>query len=656
MASHNLARYGDSVPPSFVKKVNDKLSISLSYISQPQNDIVGNKPEFECLISFHNTLSTDTVVVNPKTPEHESSSSWFNIWGSHDDKTTPLVGPDEASPETSILLGYLQLFGFVTLNYKFDLSQANSMDSSHLNSWWHDKEYYDYYQDGGKFDEDEGDIKESKIEKTEFIQQHYLHNRMIVGGKLGGVGDLVVNNDKNADSHTVNKSNKYLISDLIYNFNSATKPKPAGVVEIDQELEKSLTLDTEGLPIKELTDSIVPIYSTSQYLLFTNLKLAQNSTKTFQVKFSGPGAMLPPSYNTNLTGLVGDQGWISIRYQLIVGILENVHNSIVSKSIYFPLKIVGQKVGFDDKWLQPDYLTKTQFEKDWQVDVIEDEADLKHDTPAKTTVKTKQSFLNDLNNLIESDLHSVSKNERRKSSTTGGIFNPDLNDIDLIPQLTSHMKTQFQIRVNDHNLCDLILSKTYYHIGEDISYNIDINPGGIDFTRVVGIITHLEAHEVYHLKGKVKSDDYVNIYKVSPNNRVNTFASSLVNSHGTESEDQSSLFSGLIHIPQHLSQQFQCSSFMDLKYFLVFKFNLNEFDRVNKKTEPVASNGNEASTESPPTSPLVPQPSVSSSPSLATSSSNINYETLPSGFEPEYKFDNNNGSEFRFRIPIVLLP
>lgn len=634
---HNLAKYAD-VSPSFVKKVSDKLSVSLSHIDPNQSG--NDRQQYECLISFHNTLTTDSVVVNPNAKPHEhengSSSSWFNFWGKNENQL--IENEVDTDPETTILLGYLQLFGFITLNYKFDLNQANSMDSSNANSWWQDKDYYNHYQDGGPYDEDEGDIKESKIEGTEFIQQNYLKNRMVIGGKLGGVSDLVVNNDKSTGSHTINESNKYLISDLIYNFNSATKSKPIGTIEVDREVEPAETAyETEGLPMKEFTDSIIPIYSTSQYLFFTNLKLAPKETKTFQVKFAGPGPQLPPSYNTNLTGLASDQGWISIRYHLIVGLLENIRNKIISRSIYFPLKTVGQKIGFDDKWLQPDYLTETLFEKEWQVEVIEDETENnKHDTAVKTNGKTSHSFLDDLNNLIDSDLESVSKNERRKSSTAGGFFNSSLSNTDLIPQLSSHLKTQFQIRVNDHNLCDLILSKPYYHIGEDINFSIDVNPNGIDYTRVVGIITHLEAHELFHLTGKEKKEEYVNIYKVSPNIRVSSFASSLVNSH--ESDNKSSLFSGLIHIPQHLCQQFQCSGFMDLKYFLVFKFNLNEFNRVDKELKD--------DTELTETSSV-------SSPSLHTAAS---FDSAPPGFEPEYKFDNNNGSEFRFRIPISILP
>lgn len=634
---HNLAKYAD-VSPSFVKKVSDKLSVSLSYIHP--NHSGNDRPQYECLISFHNTLTTDSVIVNhdAKPHEHEngSSSSWFNFWGKNESQL--IDNEDNTTPETTILLGYLQLFGFITLNYKFDLNQANSMDSSNTNSWWQDKDYYNHYQDGGPYDDDEGDIKESKIEGTDFIQQNYLKNRMVIGGKLGGVSDLVVNNDKNPDIHTINESNRYLISDLIYNFNSATKSRPIGTIEVDQEVESAQTAQvSEGLPMKELSDAIIPIYSTSQYLLFTNLKLAPKETKTFQIKFAGPGPKLPPSYNTNLTGLASDQGWISIRYHLIVGLLENLRNKIISRSIYFPLKIVGRKIGFDDKWLQPDYLTETQFEKDWQVEVIEEDTEnSKQNNRVKPKGKTIQSFLADLNNLIDSDLESVSKNERRKSSTAGGVFTSSLSNTDLIPQLSSHLKSQFQIRVNDHNLCDLILSKPYYHIGEDINFSIDINPEGIDYTRVVGIITHLEAHELFHLKGKGKKEEYVNIYKVSPNIRVSSFASSLVNSHG--SDNKPSLFSGLIHIPHHLCQQFQCSGFMDLKYYLVFKFNLNEFNRVNKELK--------HDTELTETSSV-------SSPSLPAATS---FDSAPPGFEPEYKFDNNNGSEFRFRIPLSILP
>lgn len=652
----------DDIPSSFVKRINDKLSISITYLnessqkvpkkddhvdkSHPSNISDDNDHEYiEALISFHNT-SDKTLAINDdseaavndesETGKTQPESSWFSsIWSNNNfdkEEKEKLQTESQDTDEISVLLGYVQLFGYLTLNYKFDLSSL-AMDTSNKNSWWKNKDYYNYYQNMNE-NEDEEDIKDSKIEKTLFLQENYLKNRLIIGGKLGGINDLALSSNSNeSGGNVVGDYNRFLIQDLLYTFNTLEHKSKKPTANQEDESSHDKQNNDGGLPLKDVTDAIIPFYSTSQYLLFTNLKLKPKSTETYHIKFQTLDSNLPPSYNTNSTGIVGDQGWSSIKYLLIIGILEPKGNHILPRSIYFPFNNKGKQIGNNERWLQSNYLDSTKVEKNWQVSVIKDNDEDKESIKLnKLTILeySMESFLHDLDKLISSDLQSVSKNERRKSSTLSKIseFREKIKDTeankdiaDVVPQLPSHLKTQYQIRVNNYNLCDISISKPYYHIGEDINYSININPDGIETTKIAGIITHLEAHEIYHLNNDEKTD-YTNIYRVSQPIKTNTFASSLINSYSKD-EQHSSLVNELIHIPNHISQQFQSSKFMDLKYFLVFKFNLNEFDKHLKNSE---SNTTESTDVAPP------------------------------GFDNEYKFDNNHASEFRFRLPLVLLP
>lgn len=534
--------------PTYTKQVNKNLAISVSYLHNT-NSVV------ECLLRFQNTLKTADVIVNP-SEDNISSGGWLSgLWGSSQPEKEPLSQEPE-SPDVTVLLGYLQLFGHVTLNYKFDVGATASADpTAKTASWWANKEYILQYGDEDENDSENG--RENRLNETKFLQDHSGKHRMLVGGKLGGVDDLVVGSEA-----TVDATNKYLIQDLLYAFNSLEEPGEG--VSAEEGL---------NLPVRDLTEAIVPFYTTSQHLLFTDLSLRCGETKQFCLRFNGVGDA-PPLYNTRLTGITGDQGCVSIRYALAVGFLEAKTSPLRPRTVYFPYEVKAQRHGMDEQWMQPRYLDDVVVEKAWKVEVLDEFK--RADKRPETVLKTKEAFLRDLDQLIDSDLHNVSTRERRKSSqsvyTVGNPVTPSEDRL-LVAQLPSHMKTQYQIRVNNSDLCSITVLKPYYHVGDDISYSVDVNPREVQKTRVVGVIVHLEAHELFH----VPSGDYTNVYKVSSLVKSNSLGLAIVNSGLRKGQVHSAVLNGCLSIPGHLTGQFQTSTFLDLRYYLVFKFNLSDF-------------------------------------------------------------------------------
>lgn len=574
--------------PTYTKQVNKDLSISVSYLRNTNDEV-------ECLLGFQNTLKSANLFVNPSQTTTVSNGWFSGLWGSAQPEQEPLSQEPESS-DITVLLGYLQLFGHVTLNYKFDVGATASADpSAKTASWWANKEYILQY---GDLDDNDGeDGREHKLEQTEFLQKHSGKNRLLVGGKLGGVDDLVVGPEAVVDAR-----NKYLIQDLLYTFDSLEGPG-----------EGTLAEDGPSLPVKDLTDAIVPFYTTSQYLLFTDLSIPCGETKHFRVRFNGVGDA-PPLYNSRLTGIVGDQGCVSIRYLLAVGFLEASTSPLRPHTVYFPFEVKAQRHGTDERWIQPRYLDDVVVQKDWKVDTLEEFKRALQ--PQETVLKTKEAFLKDLNQLIDSDLHKVSNRERRKSSQSVYIVGNNtqpLEDRRWVPQLPSHMKTQYQIRVNNSDLCNITVLKPYYHVGDDISYSVEVSPREVQSTRVLGVIVHLEAHELFH----VPSGDYTNVYKVSSLLKTNVFGLAIVNSGLLE--PQLAVANGCLSVPGHVTGQFQTFTFLDLRYYLVFKFNLSDF----------TENGNEGGQNGA--------------------------ETDIFAHARHFRTDTT-GTEFTFRLPVYLLP
>lgn len=649
---HYLKQYSEFVKPCFIKKINNKLSISLSYLEKSDS-------ETECLLSFHNTLA-DAILINPNTDRHEKKvegrKGWFNkIFGSNESEYSDRVEVDEETPssEIKIFLGYIQLFGYVLLNYNFRLEESsNPIDSySDRSSWWLNKEYASHYQDNENT-ADEDDIQ-SNLNRVPFIKRN-LKDRMVIGGRLGGVNDLIINESQNNSSvlskhepKTIDENNRYLLQDLLFPFGSIDA---SDALNDNQEQNQN----TKGiLSLKELTDSIIPFYSTSQFLLFSDLNLASRSTKTFHIKFPRVSG-LSPSYNTRMTRPVCDQGWVSIKYLLIVGLLQMSKQSHKMKSynVYFPLEVEEKRQGTHERWLQRDFLKESKIDHNWNVIICDDTSECGDpaDSVLEDLKEGRQTLLHDLSTLIDSDLYNmpkVSTSERKKSIPNVQDTTEEIES-GLIPQLPHHLKTQYQIRVNDHDLCLLSISKPYFHIGEDIYFVIDINPGDISKTRIVGLIIHIETHETFHTESdEGKLTDYKNIYKVSSSIKYNSFASAITDSKSAGNESESSIIHGMINIPKFLTQQFQSSELMEIKHFLVFKFNLNDFEDSENTLDPSSENQSTVHIEL--NEDTVRQP-LQSENANRNAGQNEQLDIFQS-----YKFDNYGG-ELRFRLPINVLP
>ncbi|CAH2354154.1 hypothetical protein CLIB1423_14S03312 [[Candida] railenensis] len=685
--------------PQYTKRISNQLSISLSYVASEDPSKV------ECLISFKN-ISNHNVVINPEaSQEQNGNGSWLSsMFGekknsSNLEKEKLTLNTKDAQP-LNIFLGYVQLFGYVVCNYKFELNDGNAIsslggddgtgsnDEGDIDSGDNENEYDDSNQEGLKdyqlwsnkdyiqqYNNDdlddqvkhEGwpkDLKLSEIlDTTPFISQSYK-DRMIIGGKIGGIEDLVVVDEdrsiaqqqqqqsKQSDGKfQIDKYKRSLLQDLVAGFN--TFPEPTG----------NAGNGADGIElIREISDAILPFYATSQSLLFSDVSLKKDETKLFRIQFPRLKEF-PPSYNTKSTGMTGDQGLLSIRYQLAVGLSEM--NSKVGvlqpRTVYFPYEVRAEYVKNDESYLLPDYLRRTTIDQSWKVLKIENEDEKsiskEEDAAAQSTVEEdiekldKQSFLEDLTNLIDSDLRNmplISSTERRKSI-------PAINEnaVDgLNPQLPKHLKTQYQIRLNNKELCLVSIKKPYYHLGEDINFVIDAANSAHNGTRIVGTTAHLEAHEVFHCKiGKSQADkDYTNIFKVSPYLKINSFASSMTQSTSS-SNASTTLMNGSINIPNYLTTQFQSSRLFDLQYFLVFKFVLKDFFEEEENTEleanTVQRNENIDSNEHEET--LLEATPRTANDVLPRDA----HDTQFSMFRKHHI--DNTGSEFKFKLPINLI-
>lgn len=352
-----------------------------------------------------------------------------------------------------------------------------------------------------------------KIRETPFIRDY--------GGVNPKQGPLSVDFGK-----TLDQTGLRLLHDIAYQFNSLEEP---------EKMESSDQL------VEEVKTSFVPFYVTAQSLLFSSVKIEKQLNLVYKIKLPKPTQRLPPSYNTKLTGSAGEAALVSIGYSVVVGLSEELsEKNIVPRAVYFPFEFRPEK--------HENYLDAPIVDSRWGLTE-------KPEKPAK------DALLADIDELIASDVHGVAANERRKSSVS--------------EKLPEKPKTSYQIRVNTNVLCQVILPKAVYHVGEDVLMFFDI-PHPDTSTRVVGIVSHIEAHEVYHCE-----PEYVNKYKVTPTTKVNIFGKTIAAGYLS---DKSPVVAAHVTLPRWLTLLFSAASFMDLKYFLVCTFVLNEF--VEPEVEP----------------------------------------------------------------------
>lgn len=129
-----------SNPPdnSYSKVLNDKLTISLKYLER------GGDLTQECVLTFTNT-SKQEVVVNPIKQQHHSGRWFGNIFGSTHTIDESMQALNHESEELiHLFLGYIQLFGYVVLNYKFSID-TSSLEVNKGNQWWNNTDYLHQY-------------------------------------------------------------------------------------------------------------------------------------------------------------------------------------------------------------------------------------------------------------------------------------------------------------------------------------------------------------------------------------------------------------------------------------------------------------------------------------------------------------------------------
>ncbi|KAI5957628.1 hypothetical protein KGF57_003322 [Candida theae] len=518
------------------KQLHENLLVSLNYLDSETD---GSQI---CELTFKNTSKKD-ITVNPTDATSNKSNeegSWLPSFlkssPSAEDESAKLTHSKEDESIT-LFLGHVQLFGYIVLNYKFPID-TSSLDMNRHQQWWNNVEYLNqYWHDDG---DNEGDAKDPHVivENTPFIAEH-LKTKLTVGGYLGGVKDLIVGGN---DSKPI-EVNPTLLHDLINVYNSYPRTDST-------------------LPLNHLTDSIVPIYTTPQSLLFLDLSIPKYASKSF--KFRLPvNENLPPSYNTRSTGPACDQGWISIRYALAISLQEG---SIVEppKTIYYPITVLPHRY-VSNKVLQRLYFEEPLgLDKTWTIKSVDKTVET---SPVENGTSAKADFLKDLSDLIDSDVYNmpkISTTERRKSSiktSSAEISNERL----YTAQLPSNLKTSYQLKVNEEEVCKISVSKPYYHVGEDIHFKIEMNSREHE-SQIIGLIAYLEAHETYHLKDGDKHE--INKYEVSGNIKVNTLATTLTNAG-----DSKNTITEFVNIPKYLTPQFESRSFMNLTYWLNFQFN-----------------------------------------------------------------------------------
>lgn len=568
------------------KKINHSLLVAVTYSE------VTNHPELlDVSIEFVNTKTTKPSNSPSSTPDVEDgdeadrnsaqNESWFkSFWGSEKAPLAP-----STLPEIPLFLGYVQMVGYVRLNRQ--IGGDGTLDAA-TDVYWKNQEYLSNYA------EKDDEIFDG-IHETAFFKDHGSDTPR--KGRIGGINDL---NSKRFDATTV-----YLLHDLAHPFNTMQMPG-RNPPELPEPYHHALATD--------LSECIVPFYVTAQHLLFSSVSLADKLVECYKIRIPRPPGTLPPSYNTRLSGAAGDGGVVSICYSFVVGVLEQTSEAMQQRAVYFPLELKPGKKGWDREWLQRDYLQDALVDKDWKPQTVEVGADGVTNGTNGTNGnqgRTEKKFIRDLDTLIESSVHVVAANERRKSS----VSVQSLDYTGFIHQVPPKLKVLYQIRVNNQSLCKLTVSKPYYHVGDDIHFFLELFTDSSVTTRVVGVTTHVEAHEVFNLESE-STRKTINFYKVTPTIKLNTFADAMADAYN---QSGSGLVTGVVNLPRFLTQQFQLSTFMDLKYFLVCRFVLNEFE---------TSEGPKYIDEDP---------------------------ARFADYIQEYKMENES-SEFKFLIPLTVLP
>ncbi|OBA23283.1 Rgp1-domain-containing protein [Metschnikowia bicuspidata var. bicuspidata NRRL YB-4993] len=620
---------------TFTKPVNESLEISLTYEA-----VAGQPGKFDCFLELANTHGaphdhgTETngsqkpaENTGPGSNGTQSSRGWLDsFWGS---ESARLV--EQGPPEVPLLLGYIQMLGYVRLNHQIG---AETGAESSLAVYWHNHEYASHYCS------DDCDEKVQDLLHTELFdgRKQDTSSGPAKSSTIGGVPDL--------HARAFDPTAHYLLHDLVHPFGTMDMP-PANAPPLSSHQQEELATS--------LSRYVAPIYVTAQHLIFASTTILPGQKCVYRFRMDMPPETLPPSYNTKLTGSLGDAGLASIAYLFVVGVQDQSDGHMHHRAVYFPMEWRPGHYGMDRSWLQHDYLQAPLFDKHWspekllqgvsevlneegesdvlnqdgESDVLNEDGESElykegaknqsHDsemnaeagegqkknkahiddmsTEADDTkkaagpgeeatningskqglLKTKSSmrdkFIEDLDSLIEGSLETLAAKERRKSSVC--FVRPE--DRGLLRQTPEKPRTSYQIRVNSQPLCVLTTSSAVYHVGEDVHFLLKLHPDFRNLLRIVGLTSHIEAHEIFHVKDERK---IVNIYKVTPTIKRNVYADALMFPFAGHEARENARTGDYINLPRFLCQQFQASMFMDLRYFMVFRFVLNDFPEM----------------------------------------------------------------------------
>lgn len=617
MPSTRLGNDGNADVTKYTKRVADHLCVSVSYHT------LKHKDAFDVEIEFQNTLDS-RMLVNPAQTAPANSTgelSWLKsvlrLGLAPDPSYDPITS--KGNEPVKVFLGYLQLLGYVVLNYRLGpaLGLSASDVSGDGSQWWGNPEYWKQYGDAN--DDSESDTEEL-LGHVPFIRNGDT-SPLVVGGRLGGIADLPAETSQQKALLASDEYTKYFLHDIPFLFGTAKFPQNLGHTHYTNL-------------VKELSHTLIPFYCTPQTLMFTDLTIAPCSTETLRFSLPTPPQSLPPSYNTRLTGLSCDQGWASIKYSLVVGLsykdtTPSSSNQMLLRAIYMPYNVRARRIGTDHRWIQPNYFWDSYSFVDhkWAPIIVADGA-----TATTDSMALKASFLKSLQRLIDSDLHNLPKliDDENTSDHDHHDESSRHSSDSTVAQLSSHLKTQFQIRANSLQICLLSISKPYFHVGDCITFVVNLRPPGhihqVGLPVIQGFMVHLEAHELFY---PATGTPIKNVYRVSASHKFNTIASTMVSIDPTDGNAACALVSSKLDIERHLPPQFESSRFMGLKYYLVFRFVVGKFPAYTRLAPPMVS--------------------ASSLPNSEIPSHEISFESFRENNE------DLTGSSIVFRLPLPIL-
>ncbi|ANZ74250.1 BA75_01800T0 [Komagataella pastoris] len=357
------------------------------------------------------------------------------------------------------------------------------------------------------------------------------------------------------------------------------------------------------------SNQIVPIYSTTQAMLFQEISLAEDPLKIFYVKVPLP-RNLPPNYHSAA---------ITINYKLLVGYQQFEKNGRISvRTLKFPLKLqayvnrVGQQPFFTlDKPLlgQPIEAQVTEVTDGQKASFASIKSQLKH-----SDIETESDYSNDkiavkpieflafMQKLSQANINQVvdiqnefhrefltdytsSKNENCRLNLINLVSNPsqvlslrqterkplqknfeELNLFEYDSLLPTKFQTRFLLKRNTKNFAQVDLDKSVFRVNDIIRINIQL----LNHIRTTGLIVALERVETIsdqYLFKDEKGQLYENL--TEQNQLVEKVCEKVVSTFNSEQ------VSANLPIPYNSPSQFK-TNIVNVRYLVTIKFILVE--------------------------------------------------------------------------------